>query len=54
VQQASALKNAVANLSDTYAVSSELVCWQIINSEAYTTLTDIEQRWLQSLVGRKG
>ena len=54
VQQASALKDAVVNLSDKYAVSNELVCWQIINSETYTALSDNEQRWLQSLVGRKG
>ena len=53
VRNAGALNEAVANLLEAYAVSNELICWQIINSEIYTTLADSEQSWLQRQVGRK-
>lgn len=51
VQQANSLKSVVVELSSTYTVSNELVCWQIINSDVYTSLSDNEQRWLESQVG---
>lgn len=53
VRHAGTLKEAVADLLETYAVSNELICWQIINSEIYTTLAEREQSWLQRQVGRK-
>lgn len=50
VRNSSQLEGAVNTLSSAHSVSTELVCWQIINSAIYTTLTEAEQRWLQSSV----
>jgi Zn-dependent peptidase ImmA (M78 family) len=52
VRHATTLQAAVSELSDTYAVSQELVCWQIINSENCTSLAEQEQHWLYSQVAR--
>lgn len=52
VRREEKLKAAVEKLLATYSVSNELICWQIINSEIYTTLDDSEQNWLQNQVGR--
>lgn len=54
VKHADSVSTAVIELSNTYSVSHELVCWQIINSEIYPSLTEQEQRWLHSQVGRVG
>lgn len=54
VRYSDSMKAAVNELSDTYRVSHELVCWQIINSEIYVSLTEHEQHWLRSQVGRIG
>lgn len=53
VRHAKVLKDAVTDLLETYTVSNELICWQIINSDIYTTLSESEQSWLHRQVGRK-
>lgn len=47
VRKSKTLEAAVTELSDTYKVSTELVSWQVINSEVFTALSESEQRWLQ-------
>lgn len=48
-RQSDSLERVITELSEHYKVSVELVSWQIINSDLYTTLTHDEQRWLNTL-----
>ena len=53
VRMAASVNVAVTTLSSVYEVSTELACWQIINSDAYATLTDDERNLLQGRAQRK-
>lgn len=51
VREASDVQTAIEQLSKDYAVSRELVCWQIHNSEAVKALTARELTLLDTLKG---
>jgi hypothetical protein len=53
VRVAASVNVVVTTLSSAYEVSTELVCWQVINSDAYATLTDDERNWLQARAQRE-
>ncbi|MGE6606490.1 ImmA/IrrE family metallo-endopeptidase [Halomonas sp. NPDC076908] len=48
VRMTTSLEKAIAKLSQEYEVSESLVCWQVINSTGYDSLSEPEQRWLQA------
>ena len=52
VRQRRKLALAVKDLSSDYEVSEELACWQIINSGAFSSLNETEQRWINTKVNR--
>lgn len=52
VRKFSELRLAVKTLSSDYAVSEELVCWQVINSGSYSALSESEQQWINQKVAR--
>lgn len=51
IKKADNLNAAVTEISEIYEVSEELICWQIINSDFFASLTEKEQDWLRSQVG---
>ncbi|QNU62091.1 ImmA/IrrE family metallo-endopeptidase [Vreelandella titanicae] len=48
VRNSTSLEKAITTLSQEYEVSESLVCWQIINSPGYDSLSEHEQSFLQS------